>query len=240
MLNELGIFILVGVRMTHRIDDRTIELLLELHRDGISSIDAGRVAGVSYQTALNVWRRNGLEPNFHKARVPYSKIRLIKEFTERGHSIKDATLEFQLSEATVRRNLKTYAQAEPLLHEFGIQLKKLIRSKADAAPSLRTVPLPYDQRARWKGRNNIFPEALYEKNALNNFNERKLEGRGRAGDQRKELLRGNSSIPFAKETKRNIIPILNVPVHLGPNIIDISRFFPGRTYGSQSRRIKAR
>ena len=162
-------FILVGVTMTRKIDDRKIELLLELHKTGISSVDAGKAVGVSYQTALNVWRKHGLDPNFNRKRTLYSTIRPVLEFVKEGHSTKEAASAFPLTEATIRRCIKEYEKAEPLLHGFGSQLKGLLRSKENPAKELRVVPLPYDLRAGLIRRNRYYPARILEKKGTNIF-----------------------------------------------------------------------
>lgn len=226
-LDELRLFILVGVTMTRKIDNETIKRLLELHESGVSSLDAGKIAGVSYQTALNEWRRHGFEPNFNRKRTPYSKIRSTREFIKEGHSIKEASSAFQLSEATVRRRIKDYEKAEPLLHRFESQLKELLRSKENTAKGLRVVPLPYDLKAQLIKHNNMHLEGTLKKTTPNIFEKR--EGRS-AKEPHAVLLRGSSMLTLNSSQRPSKKPALNVPMHPRPGIIDISGFLPDRRY----------
>ena len=215
--------------MTRKIDDSKIERLLELHGSGISSVNAGKAVGVSYQTALNVWKEHGLRPNFNRARIPYSTIRLVSEFVKSGHSSKEAASAFQISEATARRRTKEYGKAEPLLHGFGSQLKELLRSKENTAKELRTVPLPYNFKERPGRRNLYYSNGILRKNTSNIFTEREPRTRP-FKEPYWELLRGLPCINASQSPSKNPT---NVPMHLKPGVIDISGFFPNRKYESR-------
>ena len=228
-------FILVGVTMTRKIDNETIKRLLELHEDGISSVDAGKAAGVSYQTALNVWRKHGLEPNFNRARIRLRTIISVGEFVKSGHSTEEASSAFQLSEATVRRRIRDYKAVGPLLHRFGSQLKELLRSKENTAKEPRTVPLPYSLKARLIKRNMHLGGTL--KKPTPNIFERR-EDRS-AKEPYAVLLRDSMPTPNSSQIP-NRNPSSNVPVHLRPGAIDISGFFPNRRYDNNRYKAKVR
>lgn len=215
--------------MTRKIDDSKIERLLELHGSGISSVNAGKAVGVSYQTTLNVWKGHGLRPNFNRARIPYSTIRLVSEFVKSGHSPKEASSAFQISEATARRRTKEYGKAEPLLHGFGSQLKELLRSKENTAKELRTVPLPYNFKERPGRRNLYYSNGILSKNTSNIFTKREPRTRP-FKEPYWELLRGLSCTNASQSPSKNLT---NVPMHLKPGVIDISGFFPNRKYESR-------
>ena len=223
--------------MTRKIDDSKIERLLELHESGISSVNAGKAVGVSYQTALNVWKEHGLRPNFNRARIPYSTIRLVSEFVKSGHSSKEAASAFHISEATARRRTNEYGKAEPLLHGFGSQLKELLRSKENTAKDLRVVPLPYDLKAQLIKHNNMHLVGTLKKTTPNIFEKRE----DRSAKEPYTVLLWGSSMPTLNSSQRpSKKPALNVPMHLRPGVIDISGFFPNRRYDNNRYKAKVR